>query len=431
MGSRLVLRRGPSLQALQTLVRETGASALFWNRRYEPAVIKRDSEIDSALRAAGVETACFDSALLHRPADLSNSSGKPFQVFGAFWRACLSQPPPREPLPRPRSLPAFEAPSSLTLDSLERRFVSGLTVCHDLAAPQAGSKPALLAHADAGHPLWHPGEAGAHSRLRQFLAGALPQYATGRDFPALNGTSRLSPHLHFGEITPHQIWHAVGREAQQRGIPEKTWRGSKFLAELGWREFTHHLLWHFPSTPEHPLRPEFNRFPWRNDPARLKAWQEGATGYPIVDAGMRELRATGWMHNRVRMIAASFLIKDLLIAWQTGARWFWDSLVDADLAQNTLGWQWTAGCGADAAPFFRIFNPVLQGRKFDSGGAYVRQWVPELAKLPDKWLHEPWTAPDNILSAAGVKLGRTYPEPVISHTIARDVALDAFQRIRH
>ncbi|MHC1763578.1 MAG: deoxyribodipyrimidine photo-lyase [Verrucomicrobiia bacterium] len=402
IGSRLVLRPGPSLQALQTLVRETGASALFWNRRYEPAVIKRDSEIDSALRAAGLETACFDNALLHRPDDLSNSSGRPFQVFGAFWRACLSLPPPKEPLPRPRSLPACKAPSSLTLDSLEVE----------------------------ARPGWHPGESGAHSRLEQFLAAAFSQYATGRDFPALNGTSRLSPHLHFGEINPRQIWHAVGREGQQRRIPEKTWRASKFLAELGWREFAHHLLWHFPSTPEHPLRPEFNRFPWRNDPSKLTAWQDGATGYPIVDAGMRELRATGWMHNRVRMITASFLVKDLLISWQIGARWFWDTLVDADLAQNTLGWQWTAGCGADAAPFFRIFNPVLQGRKFDPDGAYVRQWVPELAKLPDKWLHEPWTAPDNILSAAGVKRGRTYPEPVISHTIAREVALEAFQRIR-
>ncbi len=409
-GSRLVLRRGPSLEALQSLLRETGASALFWNRRYEPAVIKRDARIAEALRATGVETASFDGALLHGPADLSNSSGKGFQVFGAFWRACLCQPPPTEPLPAPQSLPDFKTPSTLAIDAL------GID--------------ADRYRAEGARALWQPGEAGAHSRLRLFLASALPQYGTGRDFPALNGTSRLSPHLHFGEITPRQIWHAVRHEAQRQGLPERTWRASKFLSELGWREFAHHLLWHFPSTPGQPLRPEFARFPWRHDPARLKAWQDGATGYPIVDAGMRELRATGWMHNRVRMIAASFLVKDLLISWQTGARWFWEALVDADLAQNTLGWQWTAGCGADAAPFFRIFNPVLQGRKFDPDGTYVRQWVSELAKLPDRWLHEPWNAPENVLSAAGVKLARTYPEPIISHAIAREVALEAFQKIR-
>jgi len=222
----------------------------------------------------------------------------------------------------------------------------------------------------------------------------------------------------------------VRRYAESKGIPEAAWRAWPFLTELGWREFAHHLLYHFPHTPEQPLRADFARFRWREDPAWLKAWQRGATGYPIVDAGMRELWTTGWMHNRVRMMVASFLVKDLLLSWREGARWFWDTLVDADLAQNTLGWQWTAGCGADAAPYFRIFNPVLQGEKFDPHGAYVRRWCPEIAKLPDQWLHQPWAAPDAVRSKAGLEPGRTYPQPIVRHAIAREVALEAFARIK-
>ncbi len=225
------------------------------------------------------------------------------------------------------------------------------------------------------------------------------------------GTSRLSPHLHFGEISPRQVWQAVKRLAESQSIPAAVWRDWQFLTELGWREFAHHLLFHFPHTPEQPLRAEFARFPWRKNAAWLRAWQRGRTGYPLVDAGMRELWSTGWMHNRVRMVVASFLVKNLLLPWQEGARWFWDTLVDADLANNTLGWQWTAGCGADAAPFFRIFNPVSQGEKFDPEGSYVRRWVPELARLPAAWIHQPWEAPPAVLAAAGVELGRTYPRP--------------------
>ena len=277
---------------------------------------------------------------------------------------------------------------------------------------------------------WRPGSAGANAELQRFLRDGLLTYAEGRNRPDLVGTSRLSPHLHFGEISPRQVWHAVRRFAESQSIPAAVWRSWQFLTELGWREFAHHLLFHFPHTPEQPLRPEFARFPWRKNPAWLRAWQRGRTGYPLVDAGMRELWSTGWMHNRVRMVVASFLVKNLLLPWQEGARWFWDTLVDADLANNTLGWQWTAGCGADAAPFFRIFNPVSQGEKFDPEGSYVRRWVPELARLPDAWIHQPWQAPPAALAAAGVELGRTYPRPIVSHLVSREVALEAYQTIR-
>ncbi|RME91161.1 MAG: deoxyribodipyrimidine photo-lyase, partial [Verrucomicrobia bacterium] len=277
---------------------------------------------------------------------------------------------------------------------------------------------------------WRPGEAAAQERLERFLGTAFDRYGDHRDRPDLAGTSRLSPHLHFGEISPRQVWQAVRERASRLDWPGQRWRQSPFLTEIGWREFAHHLLWHFPQTPEEPLRSEFARFGWRRDPARQEAWQRGRTGYPIVDAAMRELWHTGWMHNRVRMIVASFLVKDLLIDWREGARWFWDTLVDADLANNTLGWQWTAGCGADAAPFFRIFNPVSQGRKFDPEGAYVRRWCPELAGLPARWIHEPHRAPSEVLKAAGVRLDATYPRPVVEHAIAREVALAKWRSLR-
>jgi len=275
---------------------------------------------------------------------------------------------------------------------------------------------------------WRPGSAGAGAELQRFLRDGLLAYDDGRNRPDRVGTSRLSPHLHFGEISPRQIWHAVRRFAEAQSIPAVTWRHWQFLTELGWREFAHHLLFHFPHTPKQSLRCEFAQFPWRDNPAWLRAWQRGQTGYPLVDAGLRELWATGWMHNRVRMVVASFLVKNLLIPWQQGARWFWDTLMDADLANNTLGWQWTAGCGADAAPFFRIFNPVSQGEKFDPEGGYVRRWVPELARLPDRWIHQPSQAPPDMLAAAGVELGRTYPRPIVSLLVSREVALEAYRR---
>jgi deoxyribodipyrimidine photo-lyase len=276
---------------------------------------------------------------------------------------------------------------------------------------------------------WTPGSAAAHALLDRFLREVFDDYAAQRDRPAVQGTSRLSPHLHFGEIGPRQIWHATRRFAQEHGR-HSTWRTSRFLTEVGWREFAYHLLYHFPHTPDAPLRPGYAGFPWRRDASGAAAWTRGQTGYPIVDAGLRELWHTGWMHNRVRMIAGSFLIKDLLINWTEGARWFWDTLVDADLASNTLGWQWVAGSGADAAPFFRIFNPMTQGAKFDPDGAYVRRWVPELAALPDEFIHQPWTAPPAVLAASGVTLGGNYPARLVDHESARLEALQALAAIK-
>ena len=410
-GSRLIISRGPSLQALRSLLKATGAGAVFWNRRYEPAVLARDAGIKDALSSEGAVVETFNSALLYEPWTIQNRTGKPFQVFTPFWRYCLGGPEPARPLPAPRRLPAPPKwPKSRALAELELEprinWIDGLRAA------------------------WRPGEVGAAGRLREFLTRRFDDYPEQRNRPAQPGTSRLSPHLHFGEIGPRQVWHALKQAAAKRGGALERWRDSQFLAEIGWREFAHHLLYHFPRTPAEPLRAEFKNFQWRRDAAWLKAWQRGRTGYPIVDAGMRELWHTGWMHNRVRMIVASFLVKDLLLSWQEGARWFWDTLVDADLASNTLGWQWTAGCGADAAPYFRVFNPVSQGERFDPAGGYVRRWCPELSKLPDKYLHQPWSAPAEVLAGAGLNLGRDYPLPVVNHAIAREVALEVFAKSR-
>ncbi len=411
LGSPLVLRRGPSLATLRALVKASGAKAVFWNRRYEPAAIARDRRIKEALRAEGVEAESFNSALLFEPWTVANQAGRPFQVFTPFWRHCLARDEPPEPLPPPKRLIAPAQPqSSATLASLHLE-------------PR-------IAWAGGLRAAWQPGEAGARANLRRFCGQALADYDENRNRPDRIGTSRLSPHLHFGEIGPRQVWHGLRQFAGRRGLATKDWRSSQFLAEVGWREFAHHLLYHFPRTPTEPLRAEFARFPWRQDALWLRAWQRGRTGYPIVDAGLRELWATGWMHNRVRMIVASFLVKDLLLDWREGARWFWDTLVDADLASNTLGWQWTAGCGADAAPYFRIFNPVSQGTKFDPNGDYIRRWVPELAGLPADRIHEPWKAPSEVLARAGVVLDRDYPRPIVSHVIAREVALEALAKMK-
>ncbi len=404
-GSRLIIRRGPALETLLALAEETGAKSVVWNRRYEPAVSARDTTVKDGLAKAGLQSESFCGALIHEPWTIQNKSGKPFQVFTPFWRTCLTKPDPEEPLASPSIIPAPENwPESLTLKALELE-------------PKIDWSGGL-------HAEWTPGEAGAHERAARFLRDGAAGYGAARDIPGVQGTSKLSPHLHFGEISPRQIWHA----ARRSGLAG--WRESRFITEIGWREFAHHLLYHFPRTPMEPLRPEFARFPWRENEDFLKAWQRGRTGYPIVDAGMRELWATGWMHNRVRMIVASFLVKDLLLSWTEGAWWFWDTLVDADLAQNTLGWQWSAGCGADAAPYFRVFNPSGQGEKFDAGGDYVRRWCPELKRVPLKWLHRLWEAPAEILAAAGVVLGRDYPRPIVDHAEARNFALKAFGSLK-
>jgi len=411
-GSQLVLARGESLAVLRGLVKATGAGAVYWNRRYEPAAIARDKRVKAELTASGSEAESFNSALLFEPHTIANKQGGPFQVFTPYWRHCLAQLVLAEIAFNAKRFPApAKWPRSLEIEEL------ALLPKLNWAAGFAGA--------------WEPGEAGARKRLKQFLSHKAADYDEGRDRPNEDATSSLSPHLHFGEIGPRQIWAAARAVSKDSGVFPANGGVQRFLTEIGWREFAHHLLYHFQDTPNQPLRVKFERFPWADDPGgvKLRAWQRGQTGYPIVDAGMRQLWQTGWMHNRVRMVVASFLVKHLRLSWTHGAAWFWDTLVDADLASNTLGWQWSAGCGADAAPYFRIFAPVTQGEKFDPEGGYVRHWVPELAAMPAKFIHRPWEAPTEVLAKAGVRLGENYPSPIVDHAKARAAALAAFKSL--
>ena len=412
-GSRLVLARGDSATVLRELALTTGAGAIFWNRRYEPSAVARDGSVETGFSAAGLEASSFNGTLLNEPHTIVNKQGRPFQVFTPYWRHCLALP-----VAPPIKFSATVLPAPVT-------WPRSLELADFALLPKKNW--------DAGFAgTWHPGEAGAMLALKQFVAHAMETYDAARDLPARDGTSMLSPHLHFGEVSPRQVWAAVKALAKDSGVFPPSRGASVFLGELGWREFAYHLLFHFPHTPESPLREGFKNFPWADDPeqVKLRAWQRGLTGYPIVDAGMRQLWRAGWMHNRVRMIVASFLVKHLRLPWQHGAAWFWDTLVDADLASNSLGWQWSAGCGADAAPYFRIFAPVLQGRKFDSNGDYVRRWVPELAQLSAEHIHAPWEAAPAVLATAGVRLGDNYPQPIVDHAQARAEALAAFKQLR-
>jgi deoxyribodipyrimidine photo-lyase len=408
-GTQLVLRRGPAAEVLDRLLAETGAAEMHWNRLHEPWAVARDTAIKAKLRRRGIAAHSHNAALLAEPWELATGAGAPYKVFSPFWRSLRARrvPPPARAAPARIGAPS-NMPASDELESWR------LLPRPDWAAGLRAT--------------WTPGEMGAVDRLNAFLDGALPRYAGDRDRPDLSGTARLSPHLHWGEIGPRQVWHAVSMRAP--GGPSAS-GAEAFLRQLAWREFTHHLLHHWPDLPEQPWRPEFARLPWRSDAAGLAAWQQGRTGYPIVDAGMRELWATGWIHNRVRMIVASFLAKDLLIRWQDGEAWFWETLVDADLAQNAVNWQWVAGTGVDAAPYFRVFNPVSQGEKFDPSGSYVRRWVPEIARLPGRFIHRPWQAPADAIAAAGLSLGETYPLPLVDHDLARRRALAAWQEIRN
>ncbi len=408
LGGRLILRAGPSDRVLADVLAETGAQAAVWNRLYEPFAIARDARIKSDLASAGIDVASFNAALLHEPWDVATGAGGPFKVFTPFWKACLARgaPPPVE---ADIAAPRFVETNGDRLDAW--RLL-----------------PTRPNWAAGFEPLWTPGEAGAKARLATFIDDGLARYAAERDRPDRDSTSRLSPHLHWGEIGPRRIWQAVQHAAAAR--PSLSAPAAKFLSEIGWREFSYHLLYHAPHLPERNFRPDFDAFPWADDAPAFAAWREGRTGVPIVDAGMRELWRTGVMHNRVRMIAASFLTKHLLVSWTLGADWFWDTLVDADLANNSASWQWVAGCGADAAPYFRIFNPVLQGLKFDPDGAYVRRFVPELAALPATVIHEPWNASASVLAAAGVTLGESYPRPIVDLAAGRDRALAAYRSLK-
>jgi deoxyribodipyrimidine photo-lyase len=412
------------------LARSVQAVGIVWGGVHQPHAAAEADLVREVFRAVGLEAEEVDGDLLFPLERVRTQTGGPFRVFTPFWRACLALPDPAPPGgPAPSAIPGPDA-------------WPAVADAGALAAGRAETEPG-----DRMAAYWEPGEAGAHARLAAFLDEGLGGYSVERDRPDHDGTSRLSPHLSFGEISVHRVWHeivvrmrampAVGEYSRSASSPVASAKVASaresarvFLTELGWREFARHLLVHFPHTVTHPLRPEFAAFPWDDDPEALDAWRRGLTGYPIVDAGMRQLRATGWMHNRVRMVVASFLVKDLLLPWQVGSRVFWEELVDADLASNTLGWQWAAGCGADAAPYFRVFNPVLQGRKFDPDAAYVRVWVPELAGLSDRFIHEPWRAPSDELQRTGVILRETYPPPLVDHAVARDRALAAFRGLR-
>ena len=401
-GSRLLLREGPSAPALQALVEQTGAVAVFWNRKYEPATQPRDASLKKRLREQGLQVESFNGCLLFEPWDLATQQGGPYKVFTPFWRSALAQWRAPATWDAPGALPAFE--DALPGESLDAWRL----------APALGW--------DAGFwKVWTPGEAGAREALEVFIDGALNGYRTDRDRPDRTGTSRLSPHLHFGEIAPWRVTAELERARTAANSADM----DGYIRELGWREFAYHLLHHFPQTTTQNLNPRFAHFDWAKvDPKALKAWQHGRTGVPIVDAGLRELWATGYMHNRVRMIVASYLTKHLRYHWLQGARWFWDTLVDADLANNTLGWQWTAGTGADAAPYFRVFNPVTQAEKFDPKGTYIAHWVPELAAVPVPLRFAPWEKPD-VMS----RIAPDYPRrPLVDLAEGREGALAAYRK---
>lgn len=406
LGSRLIVRRGPSLGVLREIARQTKASGVFWNRCYEPAAIQRDTEVKQALRNEGLTVESFNSALWHEPWTIVHGKEEPYRVFTPYWKVLQKRGWAEAPMAPPLALPGLA------------------TTVEGLAVAELGLLPKIAW--DAGlQAFWQPGEAGAFAKLEDFVESAVATYADRRDRPDQPGTSRLAPHLHFGEISPRQIAWAL-----QSLLLNGESGAECLMRELAWREFAHHLLYHFPHTPQEPLNIRFQKFPWADSGTQaLLDWQRGRTGIPLVDAGMRELWHTGWMHNRVRMVVASYLVKNLRIHWREGARWFWDTLVDADLANNTLGWQWVAGCGADAAPYFRIFNPVLQGERFDPNGDYVRRWVPELGKLPARHIHQPWQAPATLLQTCGVRLGVDYPHPGVDLKASREQALAAFKQL--
>jgi deoxyribodipyrimidine photo-lyase len=402
--------RGAAAPLIEKLAKDSGASAVFWNRRYDEAGRTIDAEIKTALKTREIGAESFNANLLYEPWTVQSKTGTPLRVFTPFWRAARALGEPEASLGAPRKLLFCGLPKSVKAITL-----SDLRLL-----------PAKPDWAGGLRETWMPGETGAHQALKHFLKDGLDGYAADRDRPDMAATSRLSPFLRFGHLSPRQIWHAVDHAVMTKTTKASRADLEKFFSELGWREFSYHLLFHNPDLATKNLQPRFDGMEWRHDTKALHAWQRGLTGYPIVDAGMRELWTTGWMHNRVRMVAASFLIKHLLIDWRQGENWFWHTLVDADPANNAASWQWVAGSGADAAPYYRIFNPILQGEKFDPDGAYVRRWVPELAKLPAAHIHKPRTASEDELAQAGVKLGQTYPQPIVAHEMARKRALAAF-----
>ncbi len=411
LDGKLVLIKGDAFKEITELTKKTKAQGVYWNRCYEPWRVKRDKLLKQELKDLDIECESFNGSLLWEPWDVLKSDKTPYKVFTPFYRnGCLGRPAPREPLPKPKSLSFENYKASLSLNDL--------SLLPTKPEPRWDKKM---------EDYWDIGEKGALKALHHFIDNGLKDYKEGRNYMARDNVSRLSPRLHFGEVSPNQAWYA----ARHKGETDHWNVGvDTFCSELGWREFSYSLLYHFPELPRENLQKRFDKFPWAKPGKNLEAWKRGMTGYPIVDAAMRELWETGYMHNRARMVVGSFLVKHLLLHWHHGEDWFWDCLCDADLPNNAASWQWIAGCGADAAPYFRVFNPVTQGEKFDESGEYVRRFVPELKNMPDKFLNHPWDAPADILKKAGVELGKTYPFPIVDHSEARQRALDAFQRTK-
>ncbi|MFT5543624.1 MAG: deoxyribodipyrimidine photo-lyase [Glaciecola sp.] len=410
LNKQLVIKEGNPLSVIQALLEEFSATHVVWNRVYEPWQIKRDVNIKTELKLKGIGVASFNGSLLWEPMSVLKKDETPYKVFTPYYRnGCLTRQSPRFPIAKPDQI-LIHPSAQFNLDALNSlALLPDINWYSDIEA------------------MWEPGESGAANRLQRFIAEAATQYHNDRNIPSVKGTSLLSPHLHFGEVSPNQAWYAI-LGAFENAFDNKDL--DVYLSELGWREFSYYLLFHFPELPTKNFNAKFDHFPWRKSADDLLAWQFGNTGVPIIDAGMRELYKTGYMHNRVRMVVGSFLVKNLLIDWRDGERWFWDTLLDADMASNSSGWQWVAGSGADASPYFRIFNPILQGERFDKDGEYVKQYCPELRKLPNKFIHKPWEAPDEILRACDVELGKTYPKPIVDLKVSRTRALDAFAQVK-
>ncbi len=414
LGVTLLLLRGSADAVIPQTAKALQATQIVWNRRYEPHGIAEDKTLKATLQELNFAVHSFNSHLLMEPWAIQTKSKTPFKVFTPFWRALSAASPQIDAI--------IERPDAVTAPkhAIKSDHLSDWNLL-----------PTKPNWAKSFEPEWQIGEAAAQKTMADFLDDKAGHYKTERDFPAIDATSQLSPHLAFGEISPRQIWYATQTAQQQHKVGTAFRTDSEaFLRQIGWRDFAYHLLYHYPHTVTEPLYPQYKEFPWLTDTDGFTAWTKGQTGYPLVDAGMRQMWQTGWMHNRVRLITASFLIKDLGIAWQDGSQWFWDTLVDADLANNSMGWQWVAGCGADASPYYRIFNPTLQSAKFDPKGDYIRRFVPELAALPDKYIHSPWDAPTEVLKAAGIVLGKTYPKPIVDHSMARDRALGLLKEFK-
>ncbi len=413
LSGHLVLVKGDARKILPDLIEKTGAKAVYWNRCYEPWRIQRDKDIKSSLESYDIEVKSFNGSLLWEPWTIKNKSGEPYKVFSPYYRkGCLASGGPNEPC---------SAPDRLTYGNAENLSLD-LTDLDLLPVDEGNWHQTSIQD-------WVISEDGAQDRLNEFLEDGLKGYKEGRNNPAEDHVSRLSPYLHWGHISPRQVWHGAKSYAHAHDIPSRDI--DHFCSELAWREFSYSLLYHFPDLPKKNLQDKFDHFPWREPTEEeMNRWRYGQTGYPIVDAAMRELYQTGYMHNRCRMVVGSFLVKHMLCHWHYGEKWFWDCLFDADLANNSASWQWIAGSGADAAPYFRIFNPMTQGEKFDCDGEYIRHYIHELKDLPQKYLNKPWEAPKETLEKAGVILGETYPEPMVDHMAARERALAAFQSLK-